>query len=65
MTYEKPNVSGNEISIGNAKMQIIGDSLISFEEIPITDDRLKWAWKHDIYRIIVTPRTQKLMIAIL
>lgn len=65
MTYEKPVISGNDVLIGNCKMQIIGDSLISYEEIPITDDRLKWAWKHGIYRIIVTPRVQKLMIAIL
>lgn len=65
MTYEKPVISGNDVLIGNCKMQIIGDSLISYEEIPITDERLKWSWKHDIYRIIVTPRVQKLMIALL
>ncbi|MBQ3891133.1 MAG: heparinase, partial [Lachnospiraceae bacterium] len=64
-TYEKPVISGNDVLIGNCKMQIIGDSLISYEEIPITDERLKWSWKHDIYRIIVTPRVQKIMIALL
>jgi len=64
MSYEKPNIVGNEIEIGKGKLQIIGDVLLSYETIPITDERLKWSWKHDLYRIIVTPKTEKLMIVI-
>lgn len=64
MSYEKPVIRGNDITIGNGKLQIIADALISYETIPITDDRLKWSWKHDIYRIIITPKSEKVMIVI-
>ncbi len=65
MTSEKPEINSNEVILGNAKLQFIGDALISYETIPITDERLKWAWKHDIYRIIVTPKAEKLMTIIM
>ena len=61
MTYEKPCIHGNSVSIGNANLQIIGRCLISYETIAINDARLKWAWKHDIYRIIIMPADSKLM----
>lgn len=64
MSYEKPSISGNTVMIGKGKLEIIGDVLLSYETIPITDDRLKWSWKHDIYRIIVTPKSEKLMMVI-
>lgn len=64
MTYEKPIIKGNNITVGNASIKLIGDALISYETIPITDDRLKWSWKHDIYRIIINPKTERIMTVI-
>lgn len=64
MTYEKPGINGNEIRIGNASLKLIGEALISYETIPITDERLKWSWKHDIYRIIISPKENKIMTVI-
>lgn len=41
-----------EILIGTlAKLTLTGITSIQIEEIPITDERLKLAWKHEIYRI--------------
>ncbi len=64
MTYEKPIIKGNTVFVGDGRLEIIGDSMISFETIPITDDRLKWSWKHDIYRLMVIPRTEKIIMVI-
>lgn len=60
MTYEKP-VSKSEdndlhISIGSlGTLRIENAKLLSIEEIPITDSRLQTAWKHPVYRILITP----------
>ncbi|MBR6638022.1 MAG: heparinase II/III family protein [Lachnospiraceae bacterium] len=60
MTYEKPVVSGNNISIGtlgNIAVSSPGTSnqplSITTEEIVIDDARLSIAWKHNIYRILL------------
>lgn len=54
LTYEKPIISSPiEIQIGTlAKMTLTGVTSVQIEEIPIIDERLKIAWKHEIYRII-------------
>ena len=56
MTYEKPVlISPDCLAVGNlAICQITGASHIAIEAIPITDQRLKGAWKHEIYRCLVT-----------
>ncbi len=52
ITYEKPVVSDNTISIGNlAKCTFSGANLLAVETLPITDKRLKKAWDHDLYRV--------------
>jgi len=60
MTYEKP-ISKYEdnnlhICIGSlGTLRIKNAELLSIEEIPITDSRLQTAWKHPVYRILITP----------
>lgn len=59
MTYEKPVLeddnNGLTLHIGSVgTMCITNTSLLSVEEIPITDPRLKITWKHPIYRVLVT-----------
>lgn len=57
MTYEKPVGSAADslsFSIGAlGSLHISSAQLICIEEIPITDPRLKTAWDHEIYRILV------------
>lgn len=55
MTYEKPELlsenGGLIYRIGNlGRMQIISGRHLKTETIPITDERLSQAWKHEIYR---------------
>ena len=64
MTSLKPAIQGNNIVLSDAKLQILGDALISYEVIPITDERLKWAWKDNLYRILITPKAEKITIVI-
>lgn len=58
MTYEKPDLQAvtDELlfrigALGSLSME--GGELIEIEEIPITDPRLKTAWEHSIYRILL------------
>lgn len=62
LTYEKPVLSSAPdtcsagsfwtLSIGTlGTLTLSGIVSIQIEEIPITDERLKAAWKHEIYRI--------------
>lgn len=54
MTYEKPEINGSLITIGDlGTCQIEGAASIETETVPITDNRLKQAWHHDIYRTLV------------
>jgi hypothetical protein len=65
MFYEEPTVTGDVISIGNlGKLYVTGASRIQKERIPITDQRLRTAWKHDIYRILITMDSQDLRLII-
>lgn len=55
MTYQKPEINGSLITIGDlGTCQIKGAASIETETVPITDNRLKQAWHHDIYRTLVT-----------
>ena len=65
MFYEEPMVTGDVISIGNlAKLSVTGAISIKKERIPITDLRLKTAWKHDIYRLLITMDHQDIKLII-
>lgn len=65
MTYEEPVINGNCLTIGTLGIcQIEGASDIQTERIPITDARLKQAWKHDVYRTLVTMKDQGLTLEI-
>ncbi|MDR7813818.1 heparinase II/III domain-containing protein [Lacrimispora sp.] len=55
MFYEEPTVCENTVQIGDlGSLLINGASNIQKEVIPITDERLKTSWKHDVYRLLVT-----------
>lgn len=65
MFYEEPKVSEDFISIGNlGKLLVTGSSSIQKERIEITDKRLQSAWKHDIYRLLITMEDQDLKLII-
>lgn len=65
MFYEEPEVSENIVRIGNlGKLIITGSSYIQKERIPIVDKRLQTAWKHDIYRLLITMEHQDLTLII-
>ena len=68
MTYEKPVIGKNTVDnpgsadaeevltllIGSAgTLRITGGRLSRIETIPITDARLKTAWDHELYRILL------------
>ena len=59
MTYEKPQVSDDNtiFKIGDlCTFHLTGASNYTIEEIPITDERLKKTWKHNIYRVRFYPK---------
>lgn len=61
MSYDKPVVNGSTITVGDlGTCQIEGAAQIETELVPITDNRLKQAWHHDIYRTLVTMRGNEL-----
>ena len=65
MTYEKPEIDGDQIRIGELGIcRIDGAADVRCETIPITDARLKLAWNHDIYRTLVTMKENRLILKI-
>jgi len=65
MTYEKPLLKDSILTIGNlGSAKVLGGNDIVIEEIPITDSRLKLAWKHNIYRIRITAQSDSLTLII-
>ncbi|MDW2798362.1 heparinase II/III family protein [Clostridium boliviensis] len=65
MFYEEPTIEGNHIYIGDlASLSVTGCCEIKKQTLPITDERLKTTWKHDIYRIQVTMEQKDLMLII-
>lgn len=65
MTYEKPVCSGSVIQIGSLG-SIEFEQCISpeVEVIPIEDARLKTAWDHEIYRILISTTGDELRYSI-
>ena len=59
MTYEEPRVETSDrdtvqISVGKlGRIDVTGVSDVEIEVCPVTDERLKIAWKHDCYRILL------------
>ena len=53
ITYHKPQIdeSLHTITIGSANVTYEGASSAVIEVLPITDERLKKAWDHDLYRL--------------
>lgn len=52
ITYEKPVIEDSLLKIGNvAFASFTGAVLDVVEVLPITDERLKKAWDHDLYRV--------------
>lgn len=75
MTYEKPQViscdksadcmSKTMIQIGDlGTISILTEISLTIEEIEITDARLKTAWDHEIYRILITPKESSFQLLI-
>lgn len=65
MFYEEPAVYENTVQIGDlGSLLIEGASNIQKEVIPITDERLKTSWKHDVYRLLVTMNHKDLTLRI-
>ena len=55
ITYEQPVLSEGKIQVGSlASLSYTGASPVAVETLPITDARLKKAWDHDLYRIVLT-----------
>ncbi len=52
ITYHQPMAIGSDtIEIGDAVMNLHDAQFMEVQTLPITDDRLKTAWDHDLYRI--------------
>lgn len=69
MTYDKPILKERQdtlcFQIGElGSLRISGGTFLQTEEIPITDSRLKTAWEHEIYRILVKAAARKVQIDI-
>ncbi|GLC79700.1 heparinase II/III domain-containing protein [Lacrimispora brassicae] len=65
MFYDEPLVRGNTVQVGSLGSFLIeGASKIQKEVIPITDERLKTSWKHDVYRLLVTMENKDLTLII-
>lgn len=69
MTYERPELVQQTdallFHIGDkGSLRISGGSFLRTETIPITDQRLMTAWKHEIYRILIWAVNEDLDICI-
>ncbi len=69
MTYEKPDIrqegQGFRMELeGLGSCSIIGGIHVATEEIPIIDERLKTAWKHNIFRTLAAFAGREVQIVI-
>lgn len=67
MTYEKPSwlESSQQLQIGTlGTCRIKGAKIVTIESIPITDARLSQAWKHAIYRTLITVEGSQIQLEI-
>lgn len=51
MLCDKPEIAENTIKLPGASIEFAGEVRLSYEVIPVTDARLKWAWNGNIYRV--------------
>lgn len=51
ITYEEPQITGNIMNIGEAEAVFQGAGETEVEALPVTDERLRIAWDHELYRI--------------
>lgn len=61
ITYEKPVIcknNGYSLQIGDVVVSYTGADSPVIETLPITDERLKSAWDHDLYRILLQKTEQ-------
>jgi len=70
MLCEKPEICENTVRIKTAStdqatLVFPKGTALSAETIPITDSRLKWAWEHDIYRLIARPAGTEITVEII
>ncbi|MFA9464570.1 MAG: heparinase II/III family protein [Velocimicrobium sp.] len=67
MTYEKPELQSesSKLSIGNlGTLFISGGSVLSIEEIKITDPRLLLTWQHAVYRILIGSEKENVILRV-
>lgn len=65
ITCEKPAINGSDLTIGDlGTCHIEGAGSIETELLPITDNRLKQDWHHDVYRTLVTMDGEQLVLQI-
>ncbi len=69
MTCERPVLQEHSDSLlftvgALGRLDISGAALSDIEKIPVTDKRLKTAWEHEIYRILVTAVKNKITMRI-
>jgi hypothetical protein len=63
MTYERPEAEAGTlgecvISVGSlGKVSVTGGEVIDIRTYPITDERLKISWKHEVYRTLIRMST--------
>ena len=60
MLSEEPKISGNTVKLADSSIDFLGDVMLSCETIKVTDDRLRWAWQGDLYRVIAIPASDKI-----
>ena len=59
ITYAEPVLTGKDcLQVGLAELHFQGASLREIEILPITDTRLKTAWDHQLYRIVLSMTEQ-------
>lgn len=51
ITYEKPQIKENTMKIGDGEVVFRGAKEMTVEALPVTDENLRIAWDHELYRI--------------
>ncbi|MDO5407296.1 MAG: heparinase II/III family protein [Eubacteriales bacterium] len=67
ITYETPSwdPEHQQLSVGSlGGCRIEGATQVVLERLPITDKRLQTAWKHDLWRVLVTADNQEITLTI-
>jgi len=61
--YNKPIISGHTLAFEDGGWIGLEGTIdkMELERLPIRDDRLKWAWDHDLYRVRITYKNHRLI----